>query len=1825
MARENSRRFRSLAMGMMIIFSALAVMNLVSINVRASGTEYFNWNGNLYNKTDDTFPHPGYDSAVINITDGNLIICDGVTLTFNDGVSLRMKNIDPGTSGYYGIKVNATATFKVNSSSRTTEIISNPDIPSITYTFLNSGTIDFLGATVERVYGNSSDKTNTGGIRNLPGSTCNLTNCNIMDGDTHGIYAEGNETVNVTLNIANCVITNTTSDVLDGNGIFINGNSNVLINNVTINNTQEDGIKLIDTVNVTIQGDTVISNSQADGIYLDDSTVIVDGAHIHDNGQRGIYLETSNSSYIANSTIAMNNGIGIMGDYGNNLTEIYNNTISGNYGGLCLVGTNISVTENNVSMNRYTGIILDGAYNTIANNNASNNNYGISISGSNSNITNNNVYSNSGFGIYMSASNNNIAFGNTISDNMYGFSIGLCNGCTIANNTASSNHRYGIYLYEADGNNITNNNASSNDRYGIYLYGADGNNITNNEASNNSYTEEYSESYGYGIYLDHSDGNAIDTNTVCSNHYHGIRYEYSSYNNITNNTILNNGIYGIINFSPSDGNFIAKNSIWNNDVGIRIGSNTTTIIGNTVSNNDAYGIMIVGACYNRLTDNTMVDNGLLLYGDSLLQWNTHVIDTTNTVNGNPVRYWKNQTSGTVTSGAGEVILANCTNVVVEDQDMSGGGCIIIGASNNNTISKNTASNSYDGISLYSSSNNTVVNNTASSNVFSGICLNTSSDNNISGNTLLYNYRGIELGHSNNNNITNNNASSNGYAGIMVAAFSESNIIANNTALNNHVHGGIFLTLADSNHIVNNTVNSNDNYGIEIATCNRCIINNNTASSNGYAGIIIESYGHHNITNNTASSNSYFGIAISSSVENTLANNTMVDDGIWLSGSWLSKWNRHTIDTTNTVNGNPVYYWKDKTGGTIPSGAGQVILANCTGVTIDYQNLSCGSCGIELGFSSDNFINFSIASFNKWNGVYILHSDNNTFFSDKVTNNHNGFYLVASNGNNFTGNAASSNSFVGITLSWDSNGYASNGNDFTDDDVSNNSIGVYIDSSNNNTLINATIINNNWGIYIIGASNNILAESNLLNNNYGTILRAQPINAMTSENNTIYLNNYINNTYGIWCEDSSSAILTNNITRSTSDGIHALSSNLTISNNTISENDGSGIWMNTCFGEITGNTVGINCGEITNETVYGPTLGDGEDPSTIYLDHGSILNCTLYVDINGTGWEWLDPETDYSLDNETGAIYIDWMGDCEEGWYFYAYYNYSGGNGQYGIFMNNEQNYSLSMNIEQNKISGNMDDGIQALGCNINIANNNISENSGSGLWIENCTGEIINNIVNETVYGPTLGDGNDPTTIYLDHGNIINCTLYVDLNGTEWVWLDPECDYTLDYDTGAIYIDWMDECEENWTFYAYYNYSDSGAFPVQNNHINENLNNGIEIFNCNVDLSGNTISENTGSGLWMENCTGDITNNTITGNHEAPSGGGPPGGMSGIDLINCDEVYVGYNNVSWNDVEIYLENSENVTVEWNEMLDENAATYGGPTPMGIYAISSQMVAANNTVWGTCYGINVEDADYETIILENNFYRINSTESSTGTEIGIRLTNASPVVGLNLFDGIKTGIRCNDNSSAYIHNNTIINCSQDGIYLEWSGATIAWNNITCCDGDGILCYDNSSAYIHNNTVTNCTNNGIYLEWSNATIIGNKILNNGGWGIISKYMAPENAGANGTGLLSDNPDLGDNEEGMATQLWELQILVYKNGTGGMANQYIMVNDTNNNTVWDGYTDGQGYATIMLAQYELIYLAGGWRNYTPHKVYTDNDGTPKYSEKIYLYENWFVTLWL
>lgn len=67
--------------------------------------------------------------------------------------------------------------------------------------------------------------------------------------------------------------------------------------------------------------------------------------------------------------------------------------------------------------------------------------------------------------------------------------------------------------------------------------------------------------------------------------------------------------------------------------------------------------------------------------------------------------------------------------------------------------------------------------------------------------------------------------------------------------------------------------------------------------------------------------------------------------VWGYG-YLTNYIQH-IDTSNTINGKPIYYWVDKQNEQIPSDAGYVGIVNCDNITVKNLNLSKNGEGLLL--------------------------------------------------------------------------------------------------------------------------------------------------------------------------------------------------------------------------------------------------------------------------------------------------------------------------------------------------------------------------------------------------------------------------------------------------------------------------------------------------------------------------------------------------------------------------------------------------------------------------------------------------------------------------------------------------------------------------------------------------------------------------------------------------------------------------------------------------------------------------------------------------------------
>ncbi len=471
----------------------------------------------------------------------------------------------------------------------------------------------------------------------------------------------------------------------------------------------------------------------------------------------------------------------------------------------------------------------------------------------------------------------------------------------LANNNLSSNNSIGIQ-FQGNYNTIENNICNSNNFAGIWMSQSNYNVIENNTCENNGQGFQLGGNFniikknifrfntGYGLFLNGGFNNSIYNNSLSFNG-HGISFygTDTNYNNsIFNNTVISN-TYGISMTKAYQNSFIDNN----------------------ISMNKVIGINMRFSRYNEFYNNTMYENSIYIQGNELRHWNTHNIPLNNTVNGKPVRYWKNVNGGIVPIDTGEIILANSTNIIIRNQNLSNNSAgIVIGFSNNNRIYNNTLiSSTMDSILISSYSNNNSVRNNKFSRVFRGIQLYYYSNNNTVENNIFDNSvnnqatgdTGIYIIQSNFQMIRNNSVNAFRFNEMQLQE-SNNNYIEKNQFLNSW-YKGVFLYDSNNNTIIDNNCSRNLHDQIYLYHSNDNSIFNNTISFNNDKGIHFINSTHNTITSNLISNNQNGGIYLDNSSENIIYHNNLIDNVIQA----YDNMHNNTWNDTYPSGGN---YWSD---------------------------------------------------------------------------------------------------------------------------------------------------------------------------------------------------------------------------------------------------------------------------------------------------------------------------------------------------------------------------------------------------------------------------------------------------------------------------------------------------------------------------------------------------------------------------------------------------------------------------------------------------------------------------------------------------------------------------------------------------------------------------------------------------------------------------------------------------------------------------------------------------------------------------------------------------
>ncbi|AKB38645.1 surface layer protein B [Methanosarcina siciliae C2J] len=435
-------------------------------------------------------------------------------------------------------------------------------------------------------------------------------------------------------------------------------------------------------------------------------------------------------------------------------------------------------------------------------------------------------------------------------------------------------------------------------------------------------------------------------------------------------------------------------------------------------------------------------------------------------------------------------------------------------------------NSSYGIYLEGVSGNNICNNYFSGN-WRSIMLRDSHTNSLENNRLSDSDDGIWLEHSERNLIKNNRATCNRHYGFYLNA-SENNTLQKNRASGGAV--GIYMENSSGCRVLSSKT-SNNFYGIYLVGSGGSLLEKNTANSNEMYGIYLGSSNGSTLKGNKANSNQW-GIYLDSN-SNTLQKNKMSCNSRNF-GAYTYHYPgemNNTIDTSNTVDGKPIYYLVGVSDRTLDSDsdAGVVYCINCENITLKDLALENSSFGIYLYNTQNSLIEGNRIS-NCEHGIYLGNCALTALRGNAVNSNEGDAFILSSCRNCLVEENNASDNMAGIWICDTSTDNFLKENIITSNswccidlgDTSCNNIlegnilseayeGIYLyGACKENILNNNTITASSYGLYTEGCCNNTISGNRISGNDIGISLNLNWTDGTVSDYNTIY-NNYLNNT------------------------------------------------------------------------------------------------------------------------------------------------------------------------------------------------------------------------------------------------------------------------------------------------------------------------------------------------------------------------------------------------------------------------------------------------------------------------------------------------------------------------------------------------------------------------------------------------------------------------------------------------------------------------------------------------------------------------------------------
>jgi parallel beta-helix repeat protein len=1006
------------------------------------------------------------------------------------------------------------------------------------------------------------------------------------------------------------------------------------------------------------------------------------------------------------------------------------------------------------------------------------------------------------------------------------------------------------------------------------------------------------------------------------------------------------------------------------------------------------------------------------------------------------------------------------------------------------------------------------------------------------------------------NITGFTVSNSGAAGsdAGIDIDSASNVTVTYNNISHNDRGIYFTPNSRNNRIIGNIISYNDDEGLRLFSEGN-EISDNIISYNNWAGFFCDGASGNTIKNNIIQANNYVGLLLGSSKENHVSGNIFIEDGIIITGNKVEHWNTHNIDLSNTVNGKPVIYWKNQTSGMVPSGGGQLILANCTNILVENVDYNHTSVGIELGFSLNNEITDSKIISNGM-GIYLYNSDKNTFFNNNASyNDYNGFYFYESNDIILEDNNASGNNDFGFHLILSNNAAITNNSaNF------NSNVGIWMTDSNGNDLKNNTMnLNGDDGIHILSSNNNTISGNNVCHNGeYGFYLKG-------SFNNRLFHNNLINNTIQAFDDKTN-----NNWDNGYPSGGNYWSDYTGL-------DDFSGPDQDQLGSDGIGDTnYSIDSNSIDNYPLMEPTTIIDFDPPEI-LSGPDVTNITH----DSASIEWITDEiSDSTVRYGKTTIY---------------------GNLYYASVFTTNHKIDLT-NLEPSIVYHFMVESEDPYGNKVT---------SGDYTFSTDPLPPPVHNIDKDTYYDTiqeAVDDADSGNTILVSEGTyyesvIIDKTLNLigeDRNNTiiNGSWEEDVVTITSNYvninnftvqgsgpnlvDSG-IELFYVQDCNiENNKFV-------NNSNGIQINHSDNNVITNNYLINCSVSINssiGIDLKENT---FLKKGIMVGGENIEYWNSHE----------VDASNTVNEKPIYYWKNQnggtLPLNSGQIILANCNNIVIENQDIRNTSAGI--------LLGFSNNNIIRSNMISNNMYGLNflssndnlisentIEQNGYNLYFMGSNGNNIENNNIIDGAIGLILLISDNNVIDSNLISDNGNAIWLFASNNSLVNSNELVN-NDIGLWLLFSKNNNLFDNNISNSEFGINLWASNRTTVSDNTISN-NEWGIYLLASKYNDINsNTISENGNGTLLSIDSKLNNVTKNeivdnGVGISLDldcdsnniiNNTISENEEGLVLRgMYEEQPennLIYHNSF--IENTIHSVDNSDNKNQWDnGYPSGGNY---------------------------------------------------